>query len=121
MKTRNLMFTGLALVVVSICGCAFLDTITGTTKEGERTGYSVVDNVLSPVANSFFPGSGMILTGLAGAWAAFRGRQWRKLASTTFDLIETGAPALKEDLNKAHEKAGVDALAHKLVAKYPSA
>ena len=104
-------------------GCAALDSALGVNPDGSRSP-GFIDGVIAPLANGAIPFSGTALTALAGIYAAWRGRKWRKVAESSFDVIEAGQaawtnlPELKAKLNAVHDRAGVLNLAKLIVKKY---
>ena len=117
---KNYIRLTLVFVATFLVSCAALDAITGTNPDGSRSPGNLLD-IAAPFANGFLPGAGYVITGLGGLWAAWRGRKWRALAESTFDVIEDGGEAyknLKRNLNGAHSGAGVSGLATKIVRRY---
>jgi hypothetical protein len=103
-------------------GCGLLDRVAGVSATGTDLPGPSPAEVAAPWANAVIPGSGLLLTALAGLWAAVRGRAWRRVAETTFDVIEKSKDLdigkLKDELKAAHDTAGVIALARKIVDRY---
>lgn len=122
MKTRD--WFGFSLVLcLFMAGCAALDSALGVNPDGSRSS-GFLDSVIAPLANGFIPFSGTAATALAGIYAAWRGRKWRKVAESTFDAVEAGAQAvesvkdLKKRLAGAHIEAGVKGYVTKIVNRY---
>jgi hypothetical protein len=114
----------LVLSCAILSGCGAIDWIAGIDEHGNDLPGASPAETASPWANTLLPGAGALLLGVTNLWTAIRGRAWRKVAESTFDVIErtqdmtVSIDELKGELAKAHDLAGVISLAKKIVAKY---
>jgi hypothetical protein len=116
-----LTFVAVCLCVTLLGGCAVLDALFGTNPQGTAEP-SLLQTIVGGVLNSWVPGSGAVLTGLGGIYAAFRARQWKKALVATAGTIEQFGDLpkveLKEKLAASHVEAGVADMMKKVCVKF---
>lgn len=111
------------VLVASIGGCGFLDWMAGVNPDGTDKPGDAPAGFVGTVVNTVIPGAGAVIGVLTTAWAALRGRQWKKAFETTAQVIEAVPEAgkavadLKAELAAAHAAAGVGGIVQKVVSK----
>lgn len=115
----GLLILGLSLIT----GCSLLEWFAGVDSSGRDLAGPSPAETAGGILGTFLPGAGAALAGVGGIIAAIRGRQWKKAALTTFDVIGSGAKSVKEvrdlksALKQAHAEAGVAGIVKAAVKK----
>jgi hypothetical protein len=112
LPVRAGFFVALCLSVMTLGGCAVFgpvfDWFFGSGPKDPNSPASGLGGFL----NFWLPGASAILTGAGGIYAAIRGKNWKKVAVSTFRTINavSGTGTLKKRLAEVHDKAGVSKL-----------
>lgn len=123
-------------VSVNLMGCGVMDWFFGVDKSEQKDdgkgGGGKSNPSESPAAGIgsvlkyFVPGADTVLVGIAGIWAALRGRKYKLAAESTawtlmdFKETEIGSQAwekLKKMLEDGHDEDGIKAFVASLLAK----
>ena len=114
----------ICLPLLFMCGCAFLSSLFGVNPDGTVQPGGGPMGTIASLVNLWIPGTTVVVGGITTLIAALKAKDWKKVATSTFDVIEAGAKAGKSvadlkgkhgPLAVAHAAAGVAVMADKAV------
>ena len=115
MRYNLLLF--LFTCVILLGGCAVLDFLCGTNYKGEVTGPAPI-GIVGTILGSWIPGAAAVGTGIAGVWAAIRGKNYKAALQESAKVIEAlDNKEVKTGIAQALSAVGLKSLADKAIAK----